>query len=70
MGPQSAIEHVATATVHADSLHALMKDGSADLAIAVIVTRRLMAVGRWYLDFTQTSEATVLALLREAASGT
>lgn len=27
MGPQSAIEHVATATVHADSLHALAREG-------------------------------------------
>ncbi|WP_062385974.1 phosphoribosyltransferase [Demequina iriomotensis] len=58
---------VAAGVAAPDSLHALMKDGSADLALAALIPDHLMAVGQWYLDFSQTPDAEVLRLLRESA---
>ncbi len=58
---------VAAGVAAPDSLHALMKDGAADLALAALIPDEMLAVGRWYLDFTQTPEDRVIALLREAA---
>jgi predicted phosphoribosyltransferase len=38
--------------------------GPADLVICVHRLDDLVAVGRWYLDFTQVTDAEVVALLR------
>ncbi|WP_062518000.1 phosphoribosyltransferase [Demequina gelatinilytica] len=59
---------VAAGVAAPDSLHALMRDGSADLALAALIPDRLMAVGQWYLDFSQTPDAEVLRRLAEAGS--
>jgi putative phosphoribosyl transferase len=39
----------------------------ADEIVCAIVPRQFMAVGAWYNDFSPTSDATVRALLQEAA---
>ncbi|SEI90521.1 phosphoribosyltransferase [Demequina mangrovi] len=59
---------VAVGVAAPDALHALMKDGSADLALAALIPNRLQAVGQWYLDFSQTPDSEVLRLLNEAGS--
>lgn len=41
--------------------------GEADAVICLEQPDRLAAVGQWYVDFTQTDDATVLALLDRAA---
>ncbi|HVT30052.1 MAG TPA: phosphoribosyltransferase family protein, partial [Lacipirellulaceae bacterium] len=41
--------------------------GDADELVCAIVPRQFMAVGAWYCDFSPTSDATVRALLQEAA---
>lgn len=44
--------------------------GEADTVICLQQPKRLAAVGQWYDDFTQTDDATVLALLAEASQQT
>ncbi|MEU4671140.1 phosphoribosyltransferase family protein [Amycolatopsis sp. NPDC023774] len=39
-------------------------EGEVDQFVAVAAPRRFSAVGRWYADFTQVSDATVMRLLR------
>jgi putative phosphoribosyl transferase len=43
--------------------------GEADAVVCLEQPDRLAAVGQWYVDFTQTEDATVLALLAGAAEG-
>ncbi|WP_062295349.1 phosphoribosyltransferase [Demequina maris] len=58
---------VAAGVAAPESLHALMDDGSADLALAALIPNRLLAVGQFYMNFSQTPEREVLRLLTEAA---
>ncbi|MDN4474616.1 phosphoribosyltransferase family protein [Demequina sp. SYSU T00192] len=59
---------VAAGVAAPESLHALMDDGSADLALAALIPDRLLAVGQFYLNFSQTPEREVLRILGEAAA--
>ncbi len=59
---------IAAGVAAPESLHALMRDASADLALAALIPTRLAAVGQWYLNFSQTPEAEVMRLLEEAAA--
>ncbi len=59
---------IAAGVAAPESLHALMKDASADLALAALIPNRLAAVGQWYLNFSQTPESEVIRLLEEAAA--
>ncbi|WP_062316332.1 phosphoribosyltransferase [Demequina maris] len=58
---------VAAGVAAPESLHALMDDGSADLALAALIPNRLLAVGQFYMNFSQTPEREVLRILTEAA---
>lgn len=42
--------------------------GSADELISLITPRRLVAIGRWYQDFSQTTDAEVVACLERAGT--
>ncbi|WP_062311563.1 phosphoribosyltransferase [Demequina rhizosphaerae] len=59
---------VAAGVAAPESLHALMEDGSADLALAALIPNQLLAVGQWYMNFSQTPEREVLRILGEAAA--
>ena len=43
---------------------------AADACVCVVTSDLLGAVGRWYVDFTQTTDEEVRTLLADAASGT
>lgn len=44
-------------------------EGTADELISLITPRRLVAIGRWYQDFSQTTDAEVIAWLQRAGTG-
>lgn len=44
-------------------------EDSADELICLITPRRLQAIGRWYRDFTQTTDEEVVCCLRRAGAG-
>jgi putative phosphoribosyl transferase len=64
-GPAQLILAVPVGPPDADRIMA----GEADVVVCLEQPDRLAAVGQWYVDFTQTEDATVLALLGSAADG-
>lgn len=43
--------------------------GAADELVSLIAPRRLVAIGRWYQDFAQTTDAEVIAYLERTGTG-
>ncbi|WP_296666966.1 phosphoribosyltransferase [Demequina sp.] len=54
---------VAAGVAAPESLAGLMRDGTADHALAALIPDMLRSVGAWYEDFGQTPDAEVLRLL-------